>query len=280
MEYKDIFSSYTKPFSPIPTSLQHTGKLDGKIECIFFDVYGTLFLSGSGDISIAKKESKEAKDLEKLLVRFGIRKTPETLLKELFTAIKNKHDELKDIGIDYPEVEIDRIWMGVMGIDNVTVARRFALEFELIVNPVYPMPHLNEVLSGCRRQNVLMGIISNAQFYTPLTFQWFLGSALHDLGFHSDIILFSYRFGRAKPSAFLFKLAADKLQEFGIPASASLYVGNDMLNDIYPAKNAGFKTALFAGDSRSLRLRKEDRRCENLSSDIVITDLLQLLDYL
>ena len=61
---------------------------------------------------------------------------------------------------------------------------------------------------------------------------------------------------------------------------AVLYVGNDMLNDIYPAAKAGFKTALFAGDSRSLRLRKDKPKCKYLSADIVITDLIQLLDYL
>jgi len=52
-----------------------------------------------------------------------------------------------------------------------------------------------------------------------------------------------------------------------------------MLNDIYPAQRAGFKTGLFAGDTRSLRLRKNEPVCENMSADIVITDLIQLLDY-
>jgi putative hydrolase of the HAD superfamily len=49
-----------------------------------------------------------------------------------------------------------------------------------------------------------------------------------------------------------------------------------MLNDIYPAKLVGFKAALFAGDSRSLRLRRDDSRCKKLEADLVITDLSQL----
>jgi putative hydrolase of the HAD superfamily len=53
-----------------------------------------------------------------------------------------------------------------------------------------------------------------------------------------------------------------------------------MLNDIYPARKAGFTTALFAGDKRSLRLRQDDPRCANISADLVITDLYQLLDHL
>jgi putative hydrolase of the HAD superfamily len=92
-------------------------------------------------------------------------------------------------------------------------------------------------------------------------------------------MLFSYRFGCAKPSTYLFQLAAEKLQNIEISVHDALYLGNDMLNDIYPAKKAGFQTALFAGDARSLRLREDDPRCRNLSPDIIITDLKQLLDH-
>jgi putative hydrolase of the HAD superfamily len=50
-----------------------------------------------------------------------------------------------------------------------------------------------------------------------------------------------------------------------------------MLNDIYPARKAGFKTALFAGDQRSLRMRSDDPRCRDLTPDLVVTDLGQLI---
>ena len=38
-----------------------------------------------------------------------------------------------------------------------------------------------------------------------------------------------------------------------------------------------FKTALFAGDLRSLRLRTENPRCRGLKPDLVVTDLRQLI---
>jgi putative hydrolase of the HAD superfamily len=53
-----------------------------------------------------------------------------------------------------------------------------------------------------------------------------------------------------------------------------------MLNDIYPAHKLGFQTALFAGDARSLRLRADDSRCLNLSADLILTDLGQLIDHI
>jgi putative hydrolase of the HAD superfamily len=276
----DLISKYITPISPLPTSLHQSGKLKKKIKSILFDVYGTLFISGSGDISISKREARQTEKLAKLLHKFGINKDPQTIVKGFFSTIDNEHEILRKKGINFPEVEIDQIWMRVLENNDPDTIRGFAVEFELIVNPVYPMPHLEKMLAICKDLNVLMGIISNAQFYTPYLFNWFLDSNPEDLGFHPDLTLFSYKFGHAKPSTFMFQIAVERLKKRDIPAHSALYIGNDMLNDIYPAKKAGFQTALFAGDARSLRLRKDDSECKDLSADLVITDLVQILDYL
>jgi putative hydrolase of the HAD superfamily len=280
MKKNDLISNYIKPVFPLPTSLKQRGKLEEKVKAILFDLYGTLFISGSGDIGMAKKKSPQMERLEKLLQQFGIKNGSQTVLKRFYAAIENQHEMLKKKGVDFPEVEIDQIWMRVLENDDLETVRAFAVTFELIVNPVYPMPHLEKLLSACQNSNVLMGIISNAQFYTPYLFNWFLDSTPEDLGFHPDLILYSYKFGYAKPSTFMFRVVAEKLKNMGIPAHSALYIGNDRLNDIYPAKNVGFKTGLFAGDARSLRLRKNHPKCKNLSVDLVITDLVQLLDYI
>ncbi len=280
MEINALISKYIRPIYPLPSSLGQSGKVEGKIKAILFDLYGTLFISRSGDISMAKKESPQTEKLEKLLYNFGIQKEPQTVLKQFFTAIENQHKLLKRKGVDFPEVEIDQIWMRVLENDDLETVRTFAIEFELIANPVYPMPHLERMLSVCRDSNVLMGIISNAQFYTPYLFNWFLDLSPENLGFHPDLILYSYKFGYSKPSTFMFQVAADKLKNMDVPTHSAIYFGNDMLNDIYPAKKAGFKTGLFAGDTRSLRLRKNDPKCKDLSADIVITDLVQIIDYI
>jgi putative hydrolase of the HAD superfamily len=277
---KDLFEKYLLPLSPLPTPLIQKGKLENKIRCILFDVYGTLFISGSGDICFTKKATQETNKVQQLLDKFNIKMKARAVLNHFFNLVEKHHNELKKSGIDYPEVEIDKIWMSVIGEDDIDKARAFALEFELIDNPVYPMPHLKQVLRSLKQKQILLGIISNAQFYTPYLFDWFLQSDLKKLGFDSSLLLFSYRFGYAKPSGFLFELAASRLQRMNIDTNSVLYVGNDMLNDIYPAQKIGFMTALFAGDKRSLRLRSKEFECKNLSADIVITDLIQLLDYL
>ena len=275
MDKKSV-QRYLHLLAPRPTSLEPQGTLKEKVKCVLFDIYGTLFISGSGDIGLADKNSPKIEEINHLLTRHTIRKSPQILLDEFYHAIKTRHQDLRNAGVDFPEVNIDRIWMKVLSTDDIRIVRQFAVEFELIVNPVYPMPNLAKMLSACRQRNKLMGIISNAQFYTPHLFKWFLASDLKDLGFDPGFVFYSYRFEVAKPSPVLFKLAADKLKARGIPPSRVLYLGNDMLNDIYPAQSTGFQTALFAGDERSLRLRSDDPRCKKLTPDLVITDLIQL----
>ena len=77
----------------------------------------------------------------------------------------------------------------------------------------------------------------------------------------------------------LFGKVVDILEkEYNIKSDEVVYVGNDMLNDIYCASQFGFKTVLFAGDVRSLRLRANDERIQNIKPSAIITELPQLVD--
>ncbi|MDF1593113.1 MAG: HAD family hydrolase [Desulfobacterales bacterium] len=277
---KRTASRYLKPLKPIPTSLRKSGKPLTGIDCVLFDIYGTLLISASGDISLSQNKEQPTGKIEDLIQKYRVESDPQTLMNALDQAIAATHRFKKEQGILFPEVEIDRIWMQVLNNPGREFARKFAVEYELTVNPVYPMPHLEELLQTCRSKKIRMGLISNAQFYTPYLFKWLLDAAPEDLGFHPHLIFLSYQMGVAKPSPELFQKAADALNKMNIQTRAVLFMGNDMLNDILPAKRAGFKTALFAGDIRSLRLRKDDPRCQNLSPDIVLTDLNQLFEYI
>jgi putative hydrolase of the HAD superfamily len=273
-----LFQKYVRPLTPLPTALTPTGQLRENIRCVLFDIYGTLFISGSGDIGSAEQDSARLQGIDELLAKYGIHKNVRALLDEVHGAIQSRHAELQNKGIDFPEVRIDKIWQQVLQIREQKTVRQFALEFELMSNPAYPMPNLANLLSACRREKISMGIISNAQFYTSCLFRWFLNAGPEELGFNADLIFYSYRYEMAKPSPSLFEMAAATLKGGGIQPSAVLYLGNDMLNDIYPACNAGFQTALFAGDRRSLRLRRDDPRCRDLTPDMVVTDLGQLIE--
>jgi len=276
----DDLNKYLKPITPIPTDLAPSGHLDQRIACILFDIYGTLFISGSGDIGTQETTASRKSDMMNLLSRFNIQKSVSNLMDEYFSAVGKAHADQKQRGMDFPEVEIDHLWMEILKYDNRDTARVFAVEFELIMNPVFPMPHLIETLEACLENNIILGIISNAQFYTPYLFKWFFGKEVGEIGFHKDLLFYSYKTAHAKPSLHMFEQAADQLRGMGIEEAKVLYVGNDMLNDILPGNAVGFNTALFAGDTRSLRIRKEKPECRELKPELIITDLIQLIDYI
>jgi len=272
----DHLKAWFQPLELIPTELspQLPPRLD--IDALLFDVYGTLFISGSGDISLARASGSQGGHLSALLKKYEIAMAGDALREQLFAAIERDHARSRDKGIAYPEVQIDSIWQGITGIQDFQTVRDFAIEYELLVNPVGPMPHLAELLAAGRRAHLVMGLISNAQFFTPLLFDWFLDNKPEKLGFSKDLLFYSWRWGCAKPSEILFEAAARRLADRGIDRQQVLYIGNDMRNDILPARKAGFRTALFAGDQRSLRLRRDDPRCTDLEPDLVVTDLIQV----
>jgi len=278
MDDDAVFEEHIHPLEPIPTGETPTGLSKiRRIKGILFDVYGTLLISKSGDNDSPAVSHNRKRVLAGVLRRYGIAGTPENLMDSLRQAIENNHDRRRQEGIDHPEVDIVRIWQRVLCMDDAARVKTFALEYEMVINPVYPMPGLKDLLSACRGQDLLLGIISNAQFYTPRLLERLLGASLDMCGFDPQLTFFSYRFGSAKPSCFMFELAADIFSQRGIPAASVLYVGNDMCNDILPAKTFGFQTALFAGDLRSLRKRPDDACCRHLVPDMVVTDLRQLI---
>lgn len=273
-----VFERHIHPLTPIPTGETPTGLSKiRRVKAILFDVYGTLVISGSGEMDSQAMSNDQKRMLAGVLERYGIDRTPENLMDALRRTIEDDHDSLRQKGIDFPEVDIVRIWKTVLGTGNTAWLKTFALEYEMVVNPAYLMPGLEDLLSACREQKLLLGIISNAQFYTPRLLERLLGASLDMCGFDPQLTFFSYRFGSAKPSCFMFELAADIFSQRGIPAASVLYVGNDMRNDILPAKTVGFQTALFAGDRRSLRKRPDDACCRHLVPDMVVTDLRQLI---
>ena len=277
------------PPKPIPTGVSpRLAPLRG-IRAVLFDVYGTLFVSGSGDVG-ARQETTRADALLAALHATGAAGDLEEAAPvgaELFVEeIERTHQELRSTGTDYPEVDIVAVWDAVLeALSTRGLVRRppesavLALDYECRVNPVGPMPGVEDCLRSLRRAGCGMGIVSNAQFFTPLLFPAFLDATITELGFENEASVWSFEQREAKPSTALFAKALQGAQRvFGAVASECLFVGNDMLNDIAAAQPSGLQTALFAGDRRSLRWREDDERVSGVEPDCVLTELSQLLE--
>jgi len=271
---------------PIPTDTALKLPRISDIRCVLFDVYGTLMVSGVGDISHSSEDDRNAA-IRDVVTECGFRLLPSEADPDarLKSIILRHQDLQRRKGTDYPEVDIREVWLEFLPpgssplMDTHTAAiEDLSIRFELKVNPTWPMPQLARTLESLREAGLLQGIVSNAQFFTPMLFEAYLEQSLEILGFTENLCQWSYAHKVAKPSRFLYQLNADiLLKHHQIHPQQVLYVGNDMLNDITPARSVGFKTALFAGDKRSLRLRKSDPRTLDTTPDLVIDSLPQIL---
>lgn len=292
----EIIKKKTVPMSPYPTDLEARLPAVEGIKAIFFDVYGTMLISGTGDIGISKEKnnkfpiSRILKDFQFTLI------SHEENIDEMFSMLINRlireeHKKLKDMGISFPEVDIVKIWVSILtelidgnyisGTLEISKIKEAALSYECMVNPVWPMTGIDEFLHHLYNNNYKLGIVSNAQFYTEKILKDLLDFNLGIDGFDRELIFYSYRENQAKPSKDFFLKAVTKIKKmYNIESEEILYIGNDMLNDIYTAQQCGCKTALFAGDRRSLRLRSSDERCVGLEPDLIITELVQLKNIL
>ena len=282
------------PLSPIPTREPVRNNPVPGIRAVLFDVYGTLLISGSGDIGTAQPPD-EAALVEAVFRESGFSlktdRPADRVNQSLETWIKKRHDRLRARGTDHPEVDIRDIWANVLdelrseGVlesekksgeaPRKEAVEELALRFELAVNPVWPMPGFPEIISELSLSGCRTGIVSNAQFYTPALIEVLGECTLENLGFPPELCAFSYRLERAKPSPLIFQGPLDTLASSGIEPGEVLMVGNDMLNDMAAARSAGCRTCLFAGDKRSLRKRGGDERTD-FEPDMVITELTAL----
>ena len=138
------------------------------------------------------------------------------------------------------------------------------------------MPGLEACLRSLSEKGLVLGIISNGQFYTRELFAALLTQPPELWGIDAELQFYSYQHGRAKPGRYLYQIAARALGRRGVEPAAALCVGNDLLNDVLPARDVGFRTALYAGDERSLRLRQEEPEVAAVRPDLIVTRLSQL----
>jgi putative hydrolase of the HAD superfamily len=219
-----------------------------RIRAVLFDIYGTLLVSVAGSSH------------------------PDP---ELRAAIARAHAASP---YPFPEVDIREIYSEIRPELSSKEIEALAMEHEQSLNPVSPMPGALEALQGLSSAGLLLGLVSNAQFYTIPILETLLGASVEDLGIDPSLCQLSYQLKRAKPDPHLFISVRESLARRNLPASSILFVGNDVRKDIDPARDAGFLTALLAGDPKMLRLH--GRTLEDAGADWILKDLREILGLL
>ncbi|MBU0716477.1 MAG: HAD family hydrolase [Verrucomicrobia bacterium] len=278
------------PLAPKPTGVRPKIRYLAGIKAVLFDIYGTMLISAAGEISSGTETNKTREFMAAAqAVGWDVADTKTAVL---FVAawqqkIRALRHSLRREGITCPEINIEQVWREVLtlwhnkqqqghrfGRDYI---RRLAIEYECRVNPVWPMPGLGDVLPRLNAAGLILGIVSNAQFFTPLALAAFPETGWTRGLFDKTLCAWSYRWKEAKPSARMLKAILYRLSRYhDITPSETLVVGNDMRNDILPASRLGCQTALFAGDARSLRWRAEKPECRAVMPSLILTRMAQL----
>ncbi|MGH7199295.1 MAG: HAD family hydrolase [Planctomycetaceae bacterium] len=290
-ELQDIIRRFARPLEPLSTGVEPRLRPLPGIRAVLFDVYGTLVISPAGEIGTATPEARGGAFRESLAA-VGLRCHDGRAGVERYVAtIESFHAEQRRQGTDHPEVDILEVWSQTLrslrddglceeqsrGVSPRTAhLERLTVQYESRTNPVWPMPGCRRCLAFAVETGRLVGLVSNAQFFTPLLFPALFGQDLDQLGVDPQLRFFSFESLQAKPGTFLFERAREAVSARGIEPERAIYVGNDLLNDVATAAAVGFRTALFAGDARSLRLREDDERVAGVVPDLVLTDLRQL----
>ena len=252
------------------------------VRVLIFDVYGTLFNYWKPDF-IRESSRKQVLletfrktisyfKMEPYLLEMDPCASAENTLWDLYHGlIAIKQNLLKEKEIEFPEVRIEEVWNAILlmlkrrGYDQapkdlgpetqLAQCMAYYYNFNAFNRGLYP--GVSDALLALKKQNMRLGIVSNAQFYTPIDLTLFLrdqsGDAIDDLGeiFDPDLVFFSFEYAVAKPSRVLFRKLFDALYEYQVLPSQTVFVGNDLAADIQPARDAGMNTALFSGDDQS-----------------------------
>ena len=277
------------------------------VRAVFWDVYGTLCGVSVGDLQrtleygdrlaqtagAAIEEFQLAPALTQL---YPDRSANIALRDRYLQFIAESHERSRTAGIEYPEVVIEQIWQWILedcrqvgyvsGFDEplLDTAYRAAYFFDASIQHNYLYPGIADCLTKLSEMHLVQGIISNAQFYTPIQLRRLLREELHrdsvelEDFFDASLVFFSYELGYSKPNPGAFQKANRILVQQGIKPEQIVYIGNDMLNDVWSAAQAGWRTILLAADQTQTTMRDDEPICTQLQPDAVVTKAESIME--
>lgn len=222
-------------------------------KAVLWDVYGTLLVAQRGDLdSLARRDGELSDAFEQTVRQFSLSIPSPTLHERFLAAIRTQRETRRSEGAPYPEVRIEEIWTRLLQEDGPWRAREVALFFERHANPKRLQPGAFETLTRLKQRGLRQGIISNAQFYTPIELSELLqeqsvGTDVESI-FDPSLIFLSCDLGVAKPDPTAFRQAVEVLARGGTKPAECLFVGDSPDHDITPSRRAGFQAMLFAPD--------------------------------
>ena len=232
-----------RPLAPQPVAPEAgaAARLDplGDIRGVLFDVYGTLLISAAGEIGHGGSVVARRAAIRAALDDAGLahdQRTPAAavLVRDLEAAIRGAHAAAIGNGVAHPEVDLRGIWRRLLPAASGNAAARAAVSYECRSNPVWPMPGAARVIAALQA-HMQVGIVSNAQFFTPLV----LAALLPQVSLDPKLVTWSFALGEAKPSPRLFADAAQRMARYHGPPPGAAPCGRQRLAQRHPGGTPG-----------------------------------------
>jgi hypothetical protein len=281
----------------------HLSRLSG-IRAVTWNIYGTLLAISGGELYFEHpNEFVMSVALDKTIQEFKIwgamsRKPgqPADYLALIYKNLLDEQRTLPSCGEKYPEISVDRLWetfikklfqkdytfdTGFYGSLN-EFSRKVAYFFHASLQSTACYAGAATALRLVKDAGLMQGLGGDGQFFTVLQLERALtrqdpGAKLDEL-IDSELRCLSFEIQGRRPSERLFRHIAQRFGQRGLSATQVLHIGSSVTHDVVPARRAGFKTGLFAGDKHSLDATREQMKDAATRPDVLLSELTQIAD--
>jgi phosphoglycolate phosphatase-like HAD superfamily hydrolase len=275
-----------------------------EVRAVLWNVYGTLLAIAGGEL-IFEHPQKFIMDtaLEKTIQEFKMwgsmsRKPgqPAEYMRSIYDSVLIEQRALTGNAERFPEVASDRVWEAILkklfqkdyyfdaafyGSLN-EYSRKVAYFFHASLQGTRCYRGAATALRHVHEAGLVQGLLADGQCFTVTQLERGVAeedaAADLDTWIDPELRFLSYDVRGRKPSDRLFRRALAALEERGISPDQVLHVGSRIPQDLAPAKRAGMKTALFAGDKASLQATPEQLKEPAGRPDVLLSKLKQIAD--
>jgi FMN phosphatase YigB (HAD superfamily) len=279
----------------------HLRKMPG-VKAVLWNVYGTLLAIPFGDL-VFEHPQQLVMDvaLDKTIEEFKMwgsmsRKPgrPSEYMRHLYSQDLLLHKGATG-GERFPEVLAERLWeslikklfqkeytfdAGFFGSLN-EYSKKVAYFFHASLQGVAAQPNAATAMQLIADAGLQQGLFSDGQCFTEVQLARSLKAQESTLNLDTilppDLRTLSCGVKARKPSETIIRRAVTALNERGIRPNEVLHVGSRLTRDIAPARKAGFRTALYAGDKASLEATAEALKDAGQRPDALLTDLAEIV---
>ncbi len=277
------------------------------IRVVTFNPYGTLLHIDGGELyALHPQKLRTQIALEKTIQEFNMwnsmsRKPgqPWEYMLQQYTKILEEQQmkSMRRKG-DFPALDSAVIWLKILerlgkneyvydaatlgDLDELAV--KVAYFFHASMQGVVASDFARDVLGSIIQSGRHCGLLGNGQ---PFTLMQLLRSlrqqgSVNAIGevLSADSMTLSFEVGARQPSPGLYEAARDRFKKIGIAPEHVLHISHQHRDDLVPARQAGFRTALYVADKASCRVDMQELRDPELKPDRLITQLSQIRDLL